>query len=44
MLDFGVDFGDLHHIWCMTTRNLFDGDSTGFSVDNALISHYLSLL
>ncbi len=30
MLDFELDFGEFHHIWCMTTRNLFDGSYTGF--------------
>ncbi len=28
-----LDFGKFHHIWCMTTRNLFDlfdGSYTGF--------------
>ncbi len=40
---FGVGIlGDLHHIWCMTTCNLFDGVSTGFR-DNALISHYVTV-
>ncbi len=25
MLDFELDMGELHHIWCLTTRNLFYG-------------------
>ncbi len=25
MLDLELDMGELHHIWCLTTRNLFYG-------------------